>query len=111
MAKANEQDLHKELKQIADTLEEFLQSSGDKSKAEVDKLKTKAESVIKDARSKLAAAGDRLGDKLTDAGETVSAKAREASDCTNKYVHDHPWSSVGIGAAVGLVLGILLTKR
>lgn len=107
--KSNE--LHNELKSIADALEEFLQSSSDKPKAEVDKLKSKAESLIKDARAKLSSAGDTLGDKLTHAGEAVSEKARAVSDSTNHYVHSNPWTSVGIGAAVGVVLGVLLSRR
>ncbi|EBH8237750.1 DUF883 family protein, partial [Salmonella enterica subsp. enterica serovar Agona str. SL483] len=27
------------------------------------------------------------------------------------YVRENPWTGVGIGAAVGLVLGVLLTRR
>ncbi len=29
----------------------------------------------------------------------------------DKYVRENPWTGVGIGAAVGLVLGVLLTRR
>ncbi|MBL2806453.1 DUF883 family protein, partial [Klebsiella pneumoniae] len=27
------------------------------------------------------------------------------------YVRENPWTGVGIGAAVGLVLGVLLSRR
>lgn len=111
MAKATENDLQKELKLIADTLEELLQSSGDKSKTEVDKLKAKAEGIIKDTRVKLASHSEKLTEQLSHAGETIAAKAHQASDCTNEYVHKHPWTSIGIGAAAGLLLGVLLNKR
>lgn len=111
MAKATENDLQKELKLIADTLEELLQSSGDKSKAEVDKLKVKAEGLLKETRTKLANSSEKLTEQLTHAGEALSAKAHQASDCTNEYVHKNPWTSIGIGAAAGLLLGVLLSKR
>ncbi|MDX3773879.1 YqjD family protein [Chromatiaceae bacterium AAb-1] len=104
-------ELHNELKSIADALEEFLQNSADKPKAELDKMKSKAESLIKDARAKLSTAGEKLEEQLTQAGEKVSEKARAVSDCTNHYVHDNPWTSVGIGAAVGVVIGVLLSRR
>ncbi|EFH4880825.1 TPA: protein ElaB, partial [Escherichia coli] len=27
------------------------------------------------------------------------------------YVHEKPWQGIGVGAAVGLVLGLLLARR
>lgn len=111
MAKATENDLQKELKLIADTLEELLQSSGDKPKAEVDKLKAKAEDMLKTTRTKLANATEKLAETLHHTEETISAKVHQASDSTNEYVQKNPWTSVGIGAAAGLVLGVLLSKR
>ncbi|ECG0997854.1 TPA: DUF883 family protein [Salmonella enterica] len=66
--------LRAELKSLTDTLEEVLSSSGEKSKEELSKIRSKAE---------------------------------RADD----YVRENPWTGVGIGAAVGLVLGVLLTRR
>ncbi|WP_189482425.1 DUF883 family protein [Alishewanella tabrizica] len=111
MAKATENDLQKELKLIADTLEELLQNSSDKPKAEVEKLKAKAEDMLKNTRTKLANATEKLSEALHHTEETVTAKAQHVSDSTNEYVQKNPWTSVGIGAAVGLVLGVLLSKR
>ncbi len=48
MAKENvTDDLRAELKTLADTLEEVLNSSADKSKEEIGKLRSKAESALK----------------------------------------------------------------
>ncbi|STW71846.1 membrane protein YqjD [Klebsiella michiganensis] len=48
MAKDNvAEDLRAELKTLADTLEEVLNSSTDKSKEEIGKLRSKAESALK----------------------------------------------------------------
>lgn len=50
MAKENvTDDLRAELKTLADTLEEVLNSSADKSKEEMGKLRSKAESALKEA--------------------------------------------------------------
>lgn len=49
MAKDNvAEDLRAELKTLADTLEEVLNSSTDKSKEEIGKLRSKAESALKE---------------------------------------------------------------
>lgn len=94
--------LRAELKNLADTLEEVLSSSTEKSKTELDKLRSKAQSALKDTRARLGDSGDR-----------IAQTTREAAERTDVYVYvrDNPWTSVGIGAAVGVVLGVLLTRR
>ncbi|MDC9623326.1 YqjD family protein [Xenorhabdus sp. XENO-7] len=98
--KKNSEDLRTELQSLADTLEEVLNSSGDKSKAELEKLRSKAEKTLKDARVTLSDASDKLVDQT-----------KEIAGRADNYVRDNPWTSIGIGAAVGAVLGILLAKR
>ncbi|MDE9448738.1 DUF883 family protein, partial [Xenorhabdus bovienii] len=61
--KRNSDDLRAELQSIADTLEEVLNNSGDKSKAELEKLRSKAEKTLKEARVTLSDASDRLVDQ------------------------------------------------
>ncbi|MBD8162130.1 DUF883 family protein [Erwinia persicina] len=92
--------LRAELKNLADTLEEVLTTSGEKSKTELDKLRSKAQSALKETRARLGDSGDR-----------IAQTTREAAERTDVYVRDNPWTSVGIGAAVGVVLGVLLTRR
>jgi ElaB/YqjD/DUF883 family membrane-anchored ribosome-binding protein len=39
------------------------------------------------------------------------ARARDAARATDDYVHDNPWQAVGAAAAVGFVVGMLMTRR
>ncbi|NDB70762.1 MAG: DUF883 domain-containing protein [Methylocystaceae bacterium] len=39
------------------------------------------------------------------------AKAKDAGKAADNYVHDNPWKAVGIAAGVGLVLGLLISRR
>lgn len=94
------ENLRAELKSLADTLEEVLNSSADKSKEEVSKLRSKAEQALKESRYRLGETGDAL-----------AKQPREAAARADEYVRDNPWTGVGIGAAVGVVLGVLLTRR
>lgn len=101
MAKENvTDDLRAELKTLADTLEEVLNSSADKSKEEMGKLRSKAESALKESRA-------RLGET----SEAILRQTREIAARADDYVRENPWTGVGIGAAVGLVLGVLLSRR
>ncbi|EPH2694950.1 DUF883 family protein [Klebsiella aerogenes] len=101
MAKDNvAEDLRTELKNLADTLEEVLNSSTDKSKEELGKLRSKAESVLKDSRV-----------RLSDTSDAIVKQTRETAARADEYVRENPWTGVGIGAAVGLVVGVLLSRR
>ncbi|QXA48210.1 YqjD family protein [Enterobacter cancerogenus] len=94
------ENLRAELKSLADTLEEVLSSSADKSKDEVSKLRSKAEKALKESRYRLGETGDVL-----------AKQTREAAARADEYVRDNPWTGVGIGAAIGVVLGVLSTRR
>ncbi|WP_435336599.1 DUF883 family protein [Klebsiella sp. K-3] len=101
MAKDNvAEDLRAELKNLADTLEEVLNSSTDKSKEELGKLRSKAESVLKDSRV-----------RLSDTSDAIVKQTRETAARADEYVRENPWTGVGIGTAVGLVVGVLLSRR
>jgi len=44
-------------------------------------------------------------------GVAIAEQARSTAKTTDSYVHEHPWQSVGIGAALGLLLGVTLARR
>lgn len=92
--------LRAELKALADTLEEVLDSSTDKPKAEWDKLRAQAQHILQSSR-----------EHLKDASEKVTIQTKEIAGHADNYVRENPWAGVGIGAAVGLVLGVLLARR
>jgi ElaB/YqjD/DUF883 family membrane-anchored ribosome-binding protein len=48
--------------------------------------------------------------RLANAEEALVAKTKEAAKATDIYVHDNPWKAVGIGAAVGVIVGMLIGR-
>jgi len=38
-------------------------------------------------------------------------KAKAAGHATDVFVHDNPWKSIGIAAGIGLVVGLLISRR
>lgn len=69
------------------------------------------ESRITEARSKLQGQLDGARKTLGELQETMQAGARQAIDTTDAYVHTNPWRAIGISAAVGALVGFLVTRR
>jgi ElaB/YqjD/DUF883 family membrane-anchored ribosome-binding protein len=43
-------------------------------------------------------------------GEAID-HAKAAARATDDYVHDNPWQAIGIAAALGLAVGLLMNRR
>jgi ElaB/YqjD/DUF883 family membrane-anchored ribosome-binding protein len=41
----------------------------------------------------------------------VTDRARKSAVATNSYVHENPWQAIGVGAALGLILGVVVARR
>ena len=48
---------------------------------------------------------------LHNGSERVRTSARQAVTTTDSYVHENPWSAVGIAAALGAAFAVLLSTR
>ncbi|GAA0479930.1 MULTISPECIES: YqjD family protein [Tatumella] len=94
------EDLRAELATLADTLEEVLSGASDKSKVEIEKLHKKARAALHNTR-----------ESLGESGQHIAKTTREAAHKADNYVHEKPWHGVGIGAAIGVVFGILISRR
>jgi ElaB/YqjD/DUF883 family membrane-anchored ribosome-binding protein len=49
--------------------------------------------------------------RMSELEHDLAARTREAAHKTNAYVHDNPWPSIGVAAAVGLLVGLLISRR
>jgi len=94
-----------------------------------EKLVSAIRSEISDAEEILSATADQAGEKiarlrsriqnrlseakyrLVDAEAALVAKTKAAAHATDDYVHESPWTSIGIAAGVGLVVGLVLGRR
>jgi ElaB/YqjD/DUF883 family membrane-anchored ribosome-binding protein len=94
-----------------------------------DQLVSDFRAVIADAEELLRATADDAGEKATaarakieerlraarhrlvDLEATIAARARQAAKATDAMVHEHPWKAVGVAAAVGFLLGLLVHRR
>lgn len=49
--------------------------------------------------------------ELTHLQQVTIEKAKAAGHATDVYVHENPWKSIGIAAGLGLVVGLLISRR
>jgi len=64
-----------------------------------------------DARGRLERSLKTARAELEGIEQAVLDNARRAKEATDEYVHQHPWQSMGIGAGVGLLLGMLISRK
>lgn len=81
-------------------MESLIKSTAHLSGEELDKARQKL-------NDRIAVAKESVGD----VSETVANRARKTAETTNAYVHEQPWSVIGAGAAIGLLVGFLLARR
>lgn len=63
------------------------------------------------ARAKFAEKLTNAKTSLAEAERQVVDKAKQAATATDDYVKGNPWTSVGIAAGVGILIGFLVGKR
>jgi len=43
--------------------------------------------------------------------DSILAHSREAAESVDTYVHDNPWKAITIGATLGVLLGVLVSRK
>jgi len=81
-------------------------------------LMTDLKAVIADAEELLRATANQAGPKVQEARERAEESLRAAREHLksagaelDSQVRAHPWAAVGVAVGVGLVLGILLSRK
>jgi ElaB/YqjD/DUF883 family membrane-anchored ribosome-binding protein len=49
--------------------------------------------------------------RLQEEQEKMLTRTKEVAGATDDYVHEHPWEAVGVAAGVGILLGLLISRR
>jgi ElaB/YqjD/DUF883 family membrane-anchored ribosome-binding protein len=94
-----------------------------------DQLVDDFSNVLSEAEDLMKRAGSETGERAKDLRAQVEAKllaaklklqelqgeaidrAKDAAVATDDYVHDNPWTAIGVAAAVGFVAGLLMNRR
>ena len=100
MTQVTKEKLVADFRVVVADAEELLRATAGQAGDKVAELRTKAQDHLAVARIKLA-----------EYEAAVVDKAKEAGRAADDYVHENPWTSVGIAAGVGFLVGLLIGRR
>jgi len=92
--------LLQDLKVVVDDAEALLQATASQTGERIDGIRARARESLQQART-----------RLVEAEGNAMEQAREVATSTDEYVHKNPWQAVGVAAGVGLLLGLLISRR
>lgn len=97
---ASKEQLVNDFKVVVADAEALLKATASHSGEKVAEIRAKTEESLKVAKARIA-----------EAQSAIVAKTKEAAKATDEYVHENPWTSMGIAAGVGLVIGLLIGRK
>lgn len=89
-----------DFKQILTSAEDLLSATASQSEDAIVRARQRAELTVREARLRLNELERNVGDHT-----------RRAVAEGERQIKDNPWSAVGVGAGVGLLLGLLISRR
>lgn len=92
--------LVQDLKTVMHDAEALIRATSNQTGEKIQEVRARAEESLRQARV-----------RVTQVEDEALRRAREVADATEEYVRDNPWQSVGIAAGVGLLIGLLLSRR
>jgi ElaB/YqjD/DUF883 family membrane-anchored ribosome-binding protein len=92
--------LMSDLKKVVDDAEDLVRATAGQAGEKISAARERAEDSVRAAKARMQ---EMKGDLLK--------QSREIADNADEYVRENPWRAVGIAAAAGLVVGILLRGR
>ena len=89
-----------QLSRTVSQAEDLLRALGDESGEAIDAMRTRVASTLQDART-------RLSGHAQQARNVASSTMSQA----DQFVHENPWRAVAIGASLGVLAAMLLSRR
>lgn len=100
MAMGHKEKLMSDLKIVVADAEELLRTTADETSEGAVEMRKRVQNRINEAKTDLA----HLRKLAID-------KAKAVGSSTDEFVHANPWKSMGIAASLGIVAGVLLSRR
>lgn len=89
-----------ELRSVIKDAENLLKNTEEQGGEAFKSARAKFESTLKNAKK-----------EIQEMDQNVVEKFKDAAHTTDKYVKDHPWNMIGVGACVGLLVGFLVGRK
>jgi ElaB/YqjD/DUF883 family membrane-anchored ribosome-binding protein len=92
--------LVEDFKAVIQDTEELIKATASQTGDKVTAVRARAQENLREARR-----------KLDEMGGDVFAQGKAAAKATDDLVHEKPWQSVAFATAVGVMLGMLISRR
>ena len=92
--------LLEDLRVVVRDAEALLKATAGQAGEKIQEVRARAEESLRHAKVRMA--------EMEDAAIT---RAKELVGSTEEYVRENPWQALGIAAAVGMFLGLMLRRR
>lgn len=92
--------LIEDFKKVIGDAEELLKVTASETGGKIDAVRERAEENLRAARQ-----------KLNSLESDIIGKTKAAAKATGQLVHENPWQAVAIAGAVGLLFGMLSSRR
>jgi ElaB/YqjD/DUF883 family membrane-anchored ribosome-binding protein len=99
-ANATTEKLFQDLQSVVREAEALLKATASHAGEKVDEVRARAEKTIAEARA-----------RLDDVEHQTVRRVKEFAGEADTYVRDNPWRAVGVAAGIGLVMGLILSRR
>lgn len=96
---ASGQKLAHDIKVLVHDAEDLLKATAHDASTTAVEMRRRLQQTIEDVKPQLATLE-----------AAVSEKATAAVRLTDTYVHEQPWAAVAVSAAMGLVIGLLISR-
>ncbi len=100
MGNQSSESLFEELRAVVRDAEALLRATSAQSGEKLQEARARAEESLRAAKA-----------RMSDLQDTTLKQARAATDATENYVRENPWQALGIAAGVGVLIGLLVSRR
>jgi ElaB/YqjD/DUF883 family membrane-anchored ribosome-binding protein len=92
--------LMQDLRAVVGDAEELLKATAGQTGERIENIRARAEQSVRNARERMRAAGHDL-----------RLAAETATHQVEGEVRDNPWTTLGVAAGIGVVLGMMLARK
>jgi ElaB/YqjD/DUF883 family membrane-anchored ribosome-binding protein len=89
-----------EFRALVGSMEDVFSTAAGDSGEKLTELKGQAEASLRKAKA-----------TLDDMERSAVTKARKIASDSDDYVHENPWTAIGIGVGIGFLLGVLIGRK
>ncbi len=98
-ADVSKEKLMQDLRAVVADADELLRATAGQAGEKVAAVRERVQENVAAAKQRLATMEDE-----------AMERARQAAKVTDEYVHDNPWTAIGVAASVGIIVGMLIGR-